>query len=46
MTVPQHAEVGEWVVEHLLLVDQVGDMQTLSADDLAIQGFPTGFLSR
>ena len=38
---PQFAEAGDWTVESILLVDQVGNMTSLSSDDLAATGFQT-----
>ena len=41
--VPMHSEGGEWVVEYFLLVDQVGNRRTLTAQDLVSLGFPASF---
>ena len=43
MTVPQWSAQGTWKVSNLRLIDEAGNHQSLSASDLAGQGFPTTF---
>jgi hypothetical protein len=43
MIVPQSSEPATWTVRNLLLVDQMGNTQTLSAAQLSAAGFPTTF---
>lgn len=43
-TIPRFAEAGKWSVAYFLLVDQVGNTQYLSADELQQAGIPTSFV--
>jgi parallel beta-helix repeat protein len=43
VTVAQHAEQGPWTLDHILLVDCLGNMQSRYATDLAGDGYPTTF---
>jgi hypothetical protein len=44
MTVPQYAESGTWTIDYVLLVDQIGNMRSESAQDLASRSLPTSFV--
>ena len=44
MTVPQYAESGTWTIDYVLLVDQIGNMKSESAADLAARSLPTSFV--
>ena len=43
MTIPRWSESGTWTLSYVMLVDQVGNMRTLDASQVAALGFPTSF---
>jgi hypothetical protein len=43
VTVPAHAEPGEWVMDRLLLVDEAGNTEMVGGAAIAALGFPTTF---
>src|SRR6185436_7210099 len=44
VTIPQFAESGTWSLSHFLLYDQAGNVQSLTAAQVAALGFPTSFV--
>jgi hypothetical protein len=43
MSVPQYSECGVWHVDYMILVDQVGNTDTVRRSDLEAAGFPATF---
>ena len=43
MVVPQHSEAGQWKVEYLYLVDNVGNQNYIYENDLIAAGYSTTF---
>jgi hypothetical protein len=43
MTVPQFSECGSWHVDYLMLVDQVGNTESVSESQSDAAGFPASF---
>jgi hypothetical protein len=46
LTIPRFAEAGTWTVAYFLLVDQVGNSQYLTSDEMDQAGFSTDFVVR